>query len=56
VLSHVHPATVLEIVTSTGGTAIWMADMLLFDVDVSLLENRMKEIKADNVTFLQGDS
>jgi len=66
VLSHVRPATVIEIGTFTGGTAIWMADMLSLiemdssiysmDVDASLLEDRVKEIKPDNVTFLEGDS
>jgi len=34
----------------------WTVPSILFDVVVSLLEDRMKEIKPDNVTFLHGDS
>lgn len=66
VLSHVRPATVFEIGTFCGGTAIWMADMLCLmeakssvyamDIDLSILQDRVKEIKPENVTFLQGDS
>lgn len=66
VLSHIRPATVFEIGTFCGGTAIWMADMLrlievkssvyAMDIDLSVLQDRVKEIKPENVTFLQGDS
>ena len=64
--SYVRPATVIEIGTFTGGTAIWMGDMLRLiemdssiysmDINLSFLEDRVKEIKPDNVTFLEGDS
>ena len=63
---HLKPATVIELGTFTGTMAIWMADTLkLLDIpcqiysmdkDLSLLEERVKELKPDNVTFLQGDS
>ena len=66
VLSHVRPATVFEIGTCCGGTAIWIADMLrlmeakssvyAMEIDLSILQDRVKEIKPENVTFLQGDS
>ena len=65
-LQGVKPATVIELGAYTGGMAIWMADTLKLldvpchiysmDIDLSLLEDRVKEIKPDNVTFLQGDS
>ena len=62
----VRPATVIELGTYTGGTALWMADTLQLegvscsiysvDIDTSLVEERVKELKPDNVKFLQGDS
>ena len=62
---YLKPATVIELGAYTGGMAIWMADTLKLldvpcqiysmDVDLSLLEDRVKELKSDNITFLQGD-
>ena len=62
---YLKPATVIELGAYTGGMAIWMGDTLKtldipcqiysVDVDLSLLEDRVKEVKPDNVTFLQGD-
>ena len=66
VLSYLCPATIIELGTFSGGNAIWMADMLRLmdvesqiysmDIDPSLIEPKVKEIKPSNVTFLQGDS
>ena len=63
---HLKPATVFELGTCYCGTAIWMADTLRvmevesqifsMDYDPSLLEQRVKDIKPPNVTFLEGDS
>ncbi len=60
------PATVIELGTFTGGSAVWMADMLRLmdikshifsmDVDPSLIEEEVKRLQPDNVTFLKGDS
>ena len=66
VLQYLKPPTVIELGTFSGGNAIWMADMLRLmeiesqifsmDIDPSLVEARVKEIKPSNVAFLQGDS
>ena len=66
VLWDLRPATVIELGTFTGGSAIWMADMLRImeveshiysmDIDTSLIDGRVKELQPDNVSFLQGDS
>ena len=60
------PATVIELGTFLGGSAVWLADMLRLmeipshvysmDIDPSLILDRAKEIKPENLTFLQGDS
>ena len=65
-LSHVRPATVIELGTFTGGTAVWMADMLKLeeiectihsmDINPAIIEKRVTKIKPDNVKFLQGNS
>lgn len=65
-LANLKPATVIELGTCSGGSAVWMADMLKLlgiqstiysmDVDLSNLEDRVKEIKPANVHFLQGNS
>ena len=65
-LTHVRPATVIELGTFTGGSAMWMADSMKLegitcslysmDINTSVLDDKVKEIKGDNVTFLQGDS
>ncbi len=62
---YVKPATVIEIGAYSGGTAVWMSDMLnlvgtdcqvySMDIDLSLLEDRVKELKPANLTFIQGD-
>ena len=65
-LWHVKPATIIEIGAASGGTAIWMADMLKLmdtecsiysmDVDLTLLNDRVKKFQPANVKFVQGDS
>ena len=65
-LWYLRPATVIELGTFTGGAAIWLADMLRLmeiksriysmDVDLSTIEDRVKELQPENVTFLEGDS
>ncbi|XP_064388803.1 rhamnosyl O-methyltransferase-like [Halichondria panicea] len=60
------PATVIELGTFTGGSAVWMADMLRLmevdstiysmDIELSNLEERVKEIKPSNVHFFEGNS
>lgn len=65
-LAHVRPATVIELGTFTGGSAVWISDMLglegvpcsvySMDINPALLQDRVREIKPQNVTFLQGDS
>ena len=64
--SHLKPATIIEIGAASGGTAIWMADMLKLmniecniysmDIDLTLLHDRVKQYRPENVKFLQGDS
>ena len=66
-LTEVRPATVLELGAFTGGSALWMADMLrledisptaIYSMDINLatIQDRVKEIKPSNLTFMQGDS
>ena len=65
-LAHVRPATVIELGSLTGGSAVWIADILRLegvecsvysmDINLDIIEERVKEIKPQNVTFLQGDS
>ena len=65
-LALVRPATVIELGTLTGGNALWLADTLLqegiegsvysMDINTSLIQDRVKELKPDNLHFLQGDS
>ena len=64
--SLVKPATVIELGTLSGGNAIWIADTLKLlnvqcqiyshDLDLSNLSEKVKALKPDNVTFIQGDS
>ena len=63
-LAHVRPATVIELGSFTGGSAVWMADVMklegitcsVYSLDIKdLIEDRVKEIKPDNVTFMLGD-
>lgn len=59
------PATVIELGTLSGGMSVWIADTLnllnlscqiySMDLDSSLLSDTVKELKPENVTFLQGD-
>lgn len=63
---NLRPATIIELGTFTGGSAIWMADMLRLmeiksriysmDIDLSLIEEQVKKLQPENVTFLEGDS
>ena len=65
-LWNLRPATVIELGTFTGGSAIWLADMLrlmeipsqIFSMDIthSNIEECVSELKPDNITFLLGDS
>ena len=65
-LWNLHPATVVELGTFTGGSAVWYSDMMrmmgiesqVYSMDIThaYIEDRVKEIKPDNVTFLLGDS
>ncbi len=65
-LTHVRPATVIEIGTFTGGTALWISDTMkvedipcsifTMDINTSVLDKRVKEYKPENITFMQGDS
>lgn len=64
-LAHVRPATVIELGSFTGGSAVWLADTMklegitssVYSMDIQdMIENRVKEIKPDNVTFMLGDS
>ena len=65
-LGHVKPATIIEIGAASGGTTIWMADMLKLmdiecniysmDIDLTLLHDRVKKFQPPNVKFIQGDS
>ena len=65
-LTHVRPATVIELGSFTGANALWVADTLnlegiscsvySMDIDLGLLQDKVKEIKPDSLTFLQGDS
>ena len=63
---YIQPATIFEIGAYTGGSAVWMADTLKamgisceiysMDINLSLLDDRVMEIKPPNVRFMQGDS
>ena len=65
-LWYLRPATVIELGTYAGGSAVWYSDMMrmmgiesqVYSMDIthSNIEDRVKEIKPDNVTFLLGDS
>ena len=60
------PATIFDIGTYSGGTAVWMADvmksmgqecdMYSMDIDLSFIEDQVKEIKPPNVHFIECDS
>ena len=64
--SYVKPATVIELGTFVGGMAIWITDTLKLldipcqvysmDLDLSQLNEKVKRLKPDNLTFLNGDS
>ena len=65
-LSNLKPQTIIELGTFTGGSAVWMSDtlrlldvetkILSMDMSLSKIEDRVKEINPDNVTFIKGDS
>jgi len=58
--------TVIELGILPGGSGLWMADSLKImeietsiysmDIDLSNIEDRVKQLKPDNLHFLQGDS
>ena len=57
------PATIFDIGAYSGGTALWMADMMTLmgvecdiysmDIDLSLIEDQVKQIKPPNVHFIE---
>ena len=63
---HVSPATIFEMGALYGGTSLWMAkylrmldidcQVISMDLDLSLLDSRVKELQPDNLTFIEGDS
>ena len=63
-LGHVKPATIIEIGVASGGTTIWMADMLKLmdiecniysmDIDLTLLHDRVKKLPPANVKIYTG--
>jgi len=62
---YIKPATIIEIGACSGGTAVWMADMLKLmdvecniysmDIDLSLIEDRVKKLQPHNIKFVHGD-
>ena len=65
-LGLVKPKTVIEFGSLYGGSALYIADTLKMqgttnghvysvDIDLSLLDPRVKDLKPDNLTFIQGD-
>ena len=64
-LSYVRPATVFDLGVCTGGTSLLIADTLnlyqiksqvySMDIDLTLIDPRVHDMKPDNLTFLQGD-
>ena len=64
-LGLVQPQTVFELGTLFGGSALYIANTLMMqgskghvysvDIDLSLLDPRVKDLKPDNLTFIQGD-
>lgn len=53
------PKTIIEIGSGTGGSAVWMADLMKsygIESKVISFDIIAPKIKYDNVTFLQGDS
>lgn len=65
-LWNLRPQTVIELGAFTGGSAVWMSDtlrlmevetrILSMDISLSKIEDRVKEINPENVTFIEGDS
>ena len=63
-LGYVKPATIIEIGVASGGTTIWMADMLKLmdikcniysmDIDLTLLHDRVKKLQPANVKIYTG--
>ena len=61
----VKPQTIIEFGANSGGSAVWMADVMKIygfqthvfsmDIDLDLLEPLARE-KRDDITFIQGDS
>lgn len=52
------PKTIIEIGSGTGGSAVWMADLMAsYGIDSKIISFDIiaPKIKYDNVTFLQGD-
>ena len=61
----IQPQTIFELGSLFGGPALYIANMLKLqsprghvysvDIDLSLLDPRVKDLKPDNLTFIQGD-
>ena len=62
---YLRPRTVIEIGVAGGGSSMWFADQLKLlnipghvysmDIDLSLIEENVKKMNLDNITFLQGN-
>ena len=62
---YLRPRTVIELGVGRGGSSLWFADQLKLldipghvysmDIDLSLLEDNVKNLSPDNVTYLHGD-
>ena len=65
-LSHVKPATVIELGAFNGGAALWIADTLntldvqssvySMDIDLTLLDEKAKKFAPSNLQFVHGDT
>ena len=62
---YLRPRTVIEVGVAGGGSSVWFADQLKLldipghvysmDIDLLLIEENVKKLNPNNVTFLQGD-
>ena len=65
-LQIVQPKTIIEFGACTGTSALWFSDMARlygldtnvysYDIDLSMLDERVLKMKPDSVKFIQGDS
>ena len=62
---YVQPRTIIEVGVAGGGSSVWFADQFKLldipghvysmDINLSLIEENVKKLSPDNITFLQGD-